>query len=356
MTQTEYGAIKQIVNRYRVEPDPELIGQIPEFFETDAVNTFSANGGLPFKALIFNMEAGTRLENILRYMKRHPHLQGADVILANELDWGMARSGNRHITREIASALGMNYVFGLEFITASAGENGNTLGRHGNAIFSKYIMTDIKILRLPAQYDWFYHENDCRLGNRIALLAKIKPEETEIGLVCVHLENRADPIQRARQFSWLLERVQEHFGDMPVLIGGDMNTNTVDGNEDETFYELRGNEAEQKRRIANISEYEPLMGLAERYGYSCSDCNLMDKSTRRKPMPDGSCIRLNLDWFFQKGLICEDPQRVDTVFNHRELAGVPADCAIYDGQELSDHDAVVVTCMSERLTRRSNDA
>ena len=38
------------------------------------------------------------------------------MILANELDDGCARSGNKNTARELAQAFGLNYAWGLEFI------------------------------------------------------------------------------------------------------------------------------------------------------------------------------------------------------------------------------------------------
>jgi len=42
--------------------------------------------------------------------------QGADVLLLSELDWGMARSGQHHCARELASRLGCAYAYGVEFL------------------------------------------------------------------------------------------------------------------------------------------------------------------------------------------------------------------------------------------------
>jgi hypothetical protein len=44
------------------------------------------------------------------------HLQAADVIVLNEIDDGVARMNYENVPRELAKALHMNYVFGVEFI------------------------------------------------------------------------------------------------------------------------------------------------------------------------------------------------------------------------------------------------
>ena len=43
-------------------------------------------------------------------------LRDADVVILNEVDLGMKRTGYRDVTRDLARALGMNYVFGVEFV------------------------------------------------------------------------------------------------------------------------------------------------------------------------------------------------------------------------------------------------
>jgi len=40
----------------------------------------------------------------------------ADLILLNEVDLGTKRTDYRDVARELAHALGMNYVFGVEFV------------------------------------------------------------------------------------------------------------------------------------------------------------------------------------------------------------------------------------------------
>ena len=43
-------------------------------------------------------------------------LRDADIIVLNEVDLGMKRTDYRDVTRDLAHALGMNYVFGVEFV------------------------------------------------------------------------------------------------------------------------------------------------------------------------------------------------------------------------------------------------
>src|SRR6185503_14929035 len=43
-------------------------------------------------------------------------LREADIIVLNEVDWGMKRTGYRNVIADLASALKMNYAYGTEFI------------------------------------------------------------------------------------------------------------------------------------------------------------------------------------------------------------------------------------------------
>ena len=71
---------------------------------------------------------------------------GGDIHLLSELDYGMARSGQGHKTRDLADRIGCGYLFGLEFLELGIGDEReqvlyrgqeNDVGYIGNAILSK---------------------------------------------------------------------------------------------------------------------------------------------------------------------------------------------------------------------------
>ena len=81
----------------------------------------------------------------------------ADIVLATEMDFGMARSGQRHTTRDLAAALGLGYAFGVEFVELGIGDAYETSlfadmpndhGLHGNAILSRYPIENAALLPL----------------------------------------------------------------------------------------------------------------------------------------------------------------------------------------------------------------
>src|SRR3712207_4565526 len=57
------------------------------------------------RATAWNIERGTMLDEIVRVLRAHGVLGQSDVLLLTELDYGMARSGNRHVAREMAEGL-----------------------------------------------------------------------------------------------------------------------------------------------------------------------------------------------------------------------------------------------------------
>ncbi len=317
---------------------------LPASLCAETYNPVTAAAGHRFSVCAFNMETGARLEEILLYFKLHPALMGMDAILVNEADSGMLRSGNKNVTRLLADALCMNYVYGVEFITASAFQGGNGPGMHGNAILSRFPLLDADVVRLPIVYEWFHKPGDPRLGMRNAVLARIATPTGPVTLCSAHLENRATPAGREKQLAFLLAEMDRRFGsDAPVLLGGDMNTNTVDGDDDSVWPPLARDEAAQLYRASHIAEFEPLLDTAASFGYDAARCNLSGKITRRKPVAGLPDLRLNLDWFFSRGISCEAPGCVATVFDHRALQGGEAYAAL-DGREFSDHDILTVNC------------
>ena len=98
-------------------------------------------------------------------------LQSADVLVLNEVDWGMKRSDYRAVAKDLADALKMNWAYGVEFVEVDPKVLGtqsfenvtndaerkelddlfNTdktrlLGLHGTAILSRYPLRDVKLV------------------------------------------------------------------------------------------------------------------------------------------------------------------------------------------------------------------
>ncbi|HEY3453387.1 MAG TPA: endonuclease/exonuclease/phosphatase family protein [Bryobacteraceae bacterium] len=202
-------------------------------------------------------------------------LRDADVIILNEVDMGMRRSGYRDVVRTLAEALHFNYVYGVEFVELNRlylgqkhmnfpASQGNPetfgldpkryLGLEGNAVLSRYPIRGARIVPLPPCYDWFYGEmqqlsdlesarrwsaeklfaerirRQVRRGQRMALLVDLETPDApggQVTIVAPHLEDYCRPRCRQRQMSYLLDGVKGIAN--PVILGGDLNTNNHDG-------------------------------------------------------------------------------------------------------------------------------
>ncbi len=209
----------------------------------------------------------------LQIYKEAAILQKADVIILNEVDWGIKRSGYRNITKDLAKSLRMNYAFGVQFVelspihiskatnkieTKEENEARNLIkvdsskykGLHGIAILSRFPLKNVRLVPFEHQpYDWYNSEKtgpgilekgkrkigevvfleeslrEVRLGERTTLYADIAHEKFPKGRVTIaatHLENRSKPNGRVKQLGEILARIKET--DHPVILAGDMNT------------------------------------------------------------------------------------------------------------------------------------
>ncbi|MGC1294537.1 MAG: endonuclease/exonuclease/phosphatase family protein, partial [Alloacidobacterium sp.] len=206
-------------------------------------------------------------------------LQSADVLVLNEVDWGMKRSDYRAVVKELAEALKMNWAYGVEFVEVdpkvlgtqsfAAVENeterkeldelfstdkSRLLALHGNAILSRYPLRDVKLVPFSYQaYDWYNGEKkygsleagkrkgaslvfaeqivrEVRRGGRTNLIATIDiPDlpEYQVIIVATHLENRTTPKGRVKEVDELLDMIRPIRN--PVIVAGDMNTTGQDG-------------------------------------------------------------------------------------------------------------------------------
>src|SRR2546425_10022529 len=106
------------------------------------------------RLVTWNIEKGKRW-SLLEECLESESIRTADILCLNEVDEGMARSGNRRIADEIADRLGMRAVFGRAFkeLTKGIGDElsapgENTTALQGNAILSRLPLLDSQNLLL----------------------------------------------------------------------------------------------------------------------------------------------------------------------------------------------------------------
>lgn len=248
-----------------------------------------------------------------------------DILLLTETDIGMARSGNRHTTADLAGPLGMGYAYGVEFFELGLGDDRervwhagetNAVGFHGNALLSRLPFSDVALIRLDDGAAWWLEaEGDQRrLGWRMAIAARVETGEGPILAVVVHLESKSDAADRASQVARLIAAVEARAGDMPVVIGGDLNTK-----------DLLGLPPEQA--LAAPEDREPLFALMAAAGFDWLGVNTSDATLRSRP--DGTPLPpfCRIDWLFSRGLAASSPRTVPAL----DKAGSP----------ISDHDLIV---------------
>ena len=206
-------------------------------------------------------------------------LQSADVLVLEELDWGMKRTEYRAVVEELAAATEMNWAYGVEFIEVDpfylgteqfpgaldedraalldsvVVDEARYKGLHGTAVLSRYPIVDARLVPLQYQgYDWFNGEQDdvsllegakrdgsewlfhtaigreVRHGGRTLLIVDLEVPDIDEGVVTIaaaHIESRSEPDERQAQLAEVLEHLRSIRN--PVVLAGDMNTSGQDG-------------------------------------------------------------------------------------------------------------------------------
>lgn len=266
---------------------------------------------------------------------------GASAFLLSELDHGMARTGQRHTARELAAGLGARYAYGVEFLELGLGDeheraahagSGNAIGYHGGAVLSTCGIRDAALVRLERSGRWFDGAlGERRVGGRIAVLARLPIGDREVAVASVHLENEADPDERAAQLEAVFDALDAFAPGAPALVGGDVNSHSLTRAELHDRALLKRALEADPRRLANPIPHEPLFARAAARGFDWRRCNAVGRATHRLTRPGGSDRpTLALDWFFARGLQVSDPAVIEAVD--------PA-----SGEVLSDHEAIAVT-------------
>jgi endonuclease/exonuclease/phosphatase family metal-dependent hydrolase len=200
-------------------------------------------------------------------------LQSADVVVLNEVDWGVKRTGYRAVIKELGEALKMNWAYAVEFVEvdpmilgterfqevenpddrakllkAIEVDKSRIRALHGTAVLSRYPIREVKAQPFDHQgYDWYHGElnivkleagkrkaaflvgeklgREVRRGGRTSLIVTLDVpgvKEGQVTVVATHLENRTDPKERRLQMEELLSRLKGTKN--PIILAGDLNT------------------------------------------------------------------------------------------------------------------------------------
>jgi endonuclease/exonuclease/phosphatase family metal-dependent hydrolase len=229
------------------------------------------------RVVTWNIEKGKRWPELERCLS-HERIRTADVLCLNEVDEGMARSGNLRIAYEIGERLGMQVVFGQTFkeFTKGIGDEllapgENTTAIQGNAVLSRVPVLEWKNVLLPACFD-HAKRIERRAGNRHALIVRLDCGRGRVVTVAnAHLEVFGTAQCRARQMRHLLE----HVPDGPAVVTGDFNTNTFSrGSALRLLYSLGIlSFTDAPGRVRRPWEHERLFDDLKRAGFTWADFN-----------------------------------------------------------------------------------
>jgi endonuclease/exonuclease/phosphatase family metal-dependent hydrolase len=331
----------------------------------------------------WNIERGSRLDGIIDVLNNHPVLRFADLLLLNELDDGMLRSGNRNIAFEMSRAISARAVFGVEYLEMTKGVGDelklpgeNLAALHGNAILTRHKVSNPQIVRLPRCENNF-ESAEKRLGGRIGIIVDLELDGEMIVAATTHLDVVNTPRCRARQMRAALEAIDARIKNQPganplsrsVIIGGDLNTHTfARGNRlraiKNTALILGGNRNNFARRLAYPEKKERAIVEFARFGYETASLNDRQATSRsvvsnlddsrnlpslikwwikRRIGSGGLTLELRLDWLAARGL---RPLRAGEMTD-LETGAASVDPQTFnnltsDGLPLSDHDPIVV--------------
>jgi endonuclease/exonuclease/phosphatase family metal-dependent hydrolase len=207
----------------------------------------------------------------------------------------------------------------------------NAAGLHGAGIVSPYSLQTPELVRLERSGRWFDGVfGERRVGTRIAVMAELRLAAGPVLLVSVHYESHTGPDDRLKQTCVMLDAIDRHSPQIPVLIGGDFNTSTFEVPMSRQPELVAAALREDPQRLLLPMRYEPMFAELRARGYEWETCNPMGSATQRT-RPDGTPAPPfgRIDWLFARGLQCSD------------AAVIPAVDA--SGAAKSDHDALAVT-------------
>jgi endonuclease/exonuclease/phosphatase family metal-dependent hydrolase len=267
-------------------------------------------GGLPTRLTLaaWNIERCKHVGPTAALLAR----TGADVILLSEMDHGMARSGNRHTTADVAGALGHGHVFATEFVELGLGDDRerrwhagqtNVEGLHGNAIVSRHPLRAAARVALDDGGRWFtqgapYEQR--RIGGRCAVVAIVDTAAGPLALASLHLESHSDPNDRREQVSRLLSALASLAPGMPTVVAGDFNTAALPAGADPADRTAAW--------FTTPGPLEPLFDAFEDAGFRWQDANTPEPTCRT--LPDGHPLPpfRRIDWVFVRGVGVANPR------------------------------------------------
>lgn len=182
----------------------------------------------PLHVAHWNILHGAAYDDVLAVLQRDPHLAGAGLLSLNEVDLGLARSGNRDVAFDLARALHMHAVWAPLFLELDGGHLTPEPVRRaaqrealfGLAVLSRYPLGRARRIELESPRDHLF-DVERKAGAFIALVVEVRAAQP-FTFVVTHLDVHGAPETRLRQLRTVLEAIPEG----ATILCGDLNTTT----------------------------------------------------------------------------------------------------------------------------------
>lgn len=352
----------------------KMRGKVEEILNAVVVENFAPENSDQkeiIETVAWNIERGSVFEGILDALKNHERLKDKDLYLLTELDYGMARSGNRFVAQEIAKTLKLNYAFAPVYIALQkgsgveaevSGENKQSI--HGLALFSKYPIKNVHAVALPNGKDKMVGKEK-RFGYLRAVAADIEHPAGIFRAVTVHLDVHCSRKHRELQVKIILDHL-DTLPNLPTIIGGDFNTTTY--NAQNATRAILGFWHRVMMGVNNVKENhyphpdrrfeKGLFNEFAKHRFEYKNFNELGVGTLHYDMENvayntnlgdwvpkwcfpfifwasrkaGGKFSLRLDWFFGKNIKIAGNNKPQTIGDLKNEEGTP----------LSDHDAIAL--------------
>jgi endonuclease/exonuclease/phosphatase family metal-dependent hydrolase len=286
-----------------------------------ALNRPAVVGRSVLKVVVLNAAGGADLEAIRRCFTRPP-LADAGTLLLCEASWRMPRHAMVEFAPALAAALGMSFVFVPSFGHIAAGDDVRALG---NAILCAQPLEGFRAVPLARPPFCFYRHP--LSGAHQGILASVRTGGARVTMGVAHLERRWDPAGRGRQMEDFLQAIGD---EARVIIGGDLNTTTMDMDRRWALLRAAAKIVAAPTRFHEPQPHEPLFDRMKEHGLSIEGANVPRAPTFTLSRAVPMCWRPKLDWIAARGVAPKDGS-----------AQVVAARTSLLGRRVSDHDFVL---------------
>jgi endonuclease/exonuclease/phosphatase family metal-dependent hydrolase len=267
--------------------------QLAPPFETVTFNRAALPVRSPLKIAVFNAHGGYRLDAIVDRLKRPP-LNEVGTVLLCEASWRRRRSGRIKFAPELADALSMSFAFAPSF---GVPEKNGEFRAVGVAMLCSQPLDDVRTIALPRPPLQF--KTYLLPGVPQGLLARVNVGGRRVTMGVIHLERMCGPIWRALQ----MERFLGALGpETPTILGGDLNTTTVDMDIPWSLARAAAAVALHPRRFRDPQAWEPLFDRLRESEFYVDEANVPRASTFTFSRFVPPLWRPKLDWIAARGV------------------------------------------------------